>query len=60
MEEWKFADPPNVAVFVDRAVVTRGDWITYVSHDDDDGSWQFHNSETGPTAKPDLLTKAIS
>lgn len=59
MEEWKFADPPNVAVFVDRAVVTRGDWIAYVSHDDDDGGWQFHNSETGPVDEGDIMIVSL-
>ncbi|MCQ8871546.1 hypothetical protein NP945_06890 [Mesorhizobium sp. LMG17149] len=59
MEEWKFADPPNVAVFVDRGIVTRGDWIAYVSHDNDDGSWQFHNSETGPVDEGDIMIVSL-
>jgi len=53
MSEWKFSDPPNVAVFVDRSIFKQDDWIAYVVHeaDDDDnyndegGSWQFHSSE---------------
>ncbi|RUU93693.1 MULTISPECIES: hypothetical protein [unclassified Mesorhizobium] len=60
MEEWKFADPPNVAVFVDGGIVTRGDdWIAYVSHDNDDGSWQFHNSETGPVNEGDIMIVSL-
>jgi len=55
MREWKFRDPTNVAVFVGRAIVARGDWIAYVSHDDDDGSWQFYNSETGPVGEGDIM-----
>ncbi|WP_136619823.1 MULTISPECIES: hypothetical protein [Mesorhizobium] len=54
MDEWKFADPPNVAVLSDKSIFKRNDWIAYVVHeaDDDDadndegGSWQFHSSDT--------------
>lgn len=59
MQQWKFPDPPNVAVFVDRGIVTRGDWIAYVSHDDDDGSWQFHNCETGPVDDGDIMIVSL-
>ena len=55
MGEWKFSDPPNVAVFADRGIFRRDDWIAYVSHDDEDGSWQFHNSEPGPVEEGDLM-----
>lgn len=43
--EWKFQDPPNVAVIANRKIVNGGDWIAYVTHDEDDGGWQFHNRE---------------
>ena len=54
MEEWKFADPPNVAVLSDKGIFRSGDWIAYVVHeaDDDDsfndegGSWLFYSSDT--------------
>ncbi|MBZ9966142.1 hypothetical protein [Mesorhizobium sp. BR1-1-2] len=56
MKEWKFADPPNVAVLSDKSIFKRDDWIAYVVHeaDDDDidndndegGSWRFHSSDT--------------
>jgi len=39
---WPFSDPPNVAVFTSKAIVAGDDWIYYVSHDEDDGAWQFH------------------
>ncbi|AZN97752.1 hypothetical protein EJ066_10900 [Mesorhizobium sp. M9A.F.Ca.ET.002.03.1.2] len=55
MGEWKFSDPPNVAVFVDRGIFRRDDWIAYVSHDDEDGSWLFHNSEPGPVDEGDIM-----
>ena len=43
--EWKFQDPPNVAVIANKKIINDGDWIAYVTHDEDDGGWQFHNSE---------------
>ena len=55
MGEWKFADPPNVAVFADRGIFRRDDWIASVSHDDEDGSWQFHNSEPGAVEEGDIM-----
>jgi hypothetical protein len=44
MTEWRFSDPPNVAVIVDRMIVQGEDWIAHVSHDADDGAWQFHGN----------------
>ncbi len=43
--KWRFSEPPNVAVLANRAIVFGNDWIAYVSHDADDGGWQFHTSE---------------
>lgn len=40
MDRWPFADPPNVATITVRQVL-EGSPILYVSHDADDGSWQF-------------------
>lgn len=48
MTDWPFADPPNVAVFTTRAIVEEGAWIAHVSHDEEDGAWQFH--DVGPAA----------
>jgi hypothetical protein len=39
---WPFNDPPNVAVFTGKAIAEDGQCICYVSHDDEDGAWQFH------------------
>ena len=43
--EWAFDDPPNVAVITTTYVTHAGKPILYVSHDADDGSWQFHSSD---------------
>jgi hypothetical protein len=41
MSEWKFTDPPSVAAIVDRRVMNGEAFIAVVSHDSDDGAWQF-------------------
>ena len=40
--EWPFADPKNVAVFTTTQVMRLRQPILHVSHDDEDGAWQFH------------------
>lgn len=42
MTKWPFNDPPNVAVFTNLKIVERTTWIQRVTHDEDDGAWQFH------------------
>ena len=39
---WPFADPQNVAAFTSTHIFRDNHPILYVSHDNDDGSWQFH------------------
>ena len=41
--DWPFDDPPNVAVFTTRQIISGEHLIDYVAHDDDDGAWQFLN-----------------
>jgi hypothetical protein len=45
MDRWRFDDPPNVAVFIDRKILSEGKWVARVLHDMDDGAWQFHTNE---------------
>ena len=42
LREWPFEDSPNVAAITTRAIMDGEQWIALVTHDDDDGSWQFH------------------
>ncbi|MFL0269324.1 hypothetical protein [Candidatus Clostridium radicumherbarum] len=42
-KKWKFSDAENTAVFTTRQVVNESVPILYVSHDEDDGAWQFHH-----------------
>jgi hypothetical protein len=44
-DPWPFADPKNVAVFTTKQVVQQGRPVLYVSHDLDDGAWQFHTDD---------------
>ena len=40
--DWPFSDPPNVATVTSRHVIDDKEWIHCVSHEEDDGCWQFH------------------
>jgi hypothetical protein len=40
-DDWPFADPKNVAVFTTTQVLRLRQPILHVSHDDEDGAWQF-------------------
>jgi len=39
--KWKFADGPHTRVFLSEAVRNGTEPVTYVSHDIEDGAWQF-------------------
>ena len=41
MSRWPFADPPNVTTITTRRVLDDGHPILLVTHDSDDGGWQF-------------------
>jgi hypothetical protein len=49
-ENWLFEDEKNTAVFTTSHVIEKHAPIAHVSHDIDDGSWQFH-SEKDPQSK---------
>jgi hypothetical protein len=40
-KKYKFREPENTACFTCEHVVNKSHPILYVSHDSDDGSWQF-------------------
>ena len=60
MTEWMFENPRNVAVVTTRSIVRDGAWIAHVSHDADDGSWQFHDSAPGEPRAEDAMVVALS
>ncbi|MFT4112346.1 DUF4262 domain-containing protein [Silvibacterium sp.] len=39
--DWKFPDPPHTRVFLSKTVHLGTEAITFVSHDEEDGAWQF-------------------
>jgi hypothetical protein len=50
VDDWLFENTPNTAVITTRQVL-EGVPILYVTHDADDGSWQFHTG--GPVSTAD-------
>jgi hypothetical protein len=57
MKTWPFNDPPNVAVFTSKKIVDHGTWIQRVTHDEDDGAWQFHPH--GGTAESEAFVVSL-
>jgi hypothetical protein len=53
--DWPFADPKNVAVFTTIQVLRRGQPILHVSHDDEDGAWQFHTGAQQVSARDAMI-----
>lgn len=41
-DQWPFPCPRTQAAFTSLGVVDGSDWVQFVSHDEDDGAWQFH------------------
>ncbi|MEX5832859.1 hypothetical protein AB3332_23045 [Ralstonia solanacearum] len=56
---WVFRDPPNVAVIATRSVVFEQDWIAHVSHDLEDGAWQFRGSQTMQTQESEAVVVSL-
>jgi len=48
--KWPFTDARNTAVFTTRDIIEEGKPILLVTHDQDDGAWQFHTGKTIPTS----------
>jgi hypothetical protein len=54
--EWPFLDPPNTAVFTNVRVLAGEDWVQYVTHDEEDGAWQFHPASGRASMKEAAVT----
>lgn len=39
--DWPMQDPPNTACFTTATILDGSDWVGMVTHDEDDGAWQF-------------------
>jgi hypothetical protein len=47
-DEWPFEDAPNTATYTTAAILERRAPILLVTHDADDGAWQFHGAGGAP------------
>ena len=41
----KFSEPLNTAVFTTKFIINENKVVTYVSHDEEDGAWQFFSDD---------------
>lgn len=57
MDDWPFDDPENVATMTVRQVTHGGQPILLVSHDADDGMWQFLTG--GPVEMVDAMIVSL-
>ena len=57
MEDWPFADPENFAVMTALQITHGGQPILLVSHDADDGMWQFLTG--GPVNVADAMVVSL-
>lgn len=54
--DWPFQDPPKTAVFTTRRIITGGHPILFVTHDEEDGAWQFHDGHQVEDEKPLIVS----
>jgi hypothetical protein len=52
LSDWKFPDPPHTGVYLSEAVHAETEPVTYVSHDEEDGAWQFLGPSMAGEGKP--------
>jgi hypothetical protein len=57
MSTWPFSDPENAATITVRKIMSGETWIFYVSHDADDGCWQFMPTE--PPQQAEAMVVAL-
>jgi hypothetical protein len=55
---WPFIDPRNTAVFTSVRIVDKKHWVHYVTHDEEDGAWQFH-AFGGPANEKDVAVVSL-
>jgi hypothetical protein len=53
--KWPFTDERNTAVFTTRDIIEEGKPILLVTHDQDDGAWQFHTRKTVPVSEAKVV-----
>lgn len=55
MSDWAFEDGPTTMAFLSKTVQTWEEAVTYVSHDADDGAWQFLGDRMAEGGGPVLV-----
>lgn len=55
MKSWPFADPENVAVLTLRDITDGKSLILLVTHDEEDGMWQFLDGRDNPDPDDGVL-----
>lgn len=58
--QWPFADPPNVLVFTTVSIADCQTWVHYVTHDEEDGAWQFHPVSNSPPSESDAAVISLA
>lgn len=53
--KWPFTDARNTLVFTTRDVIEEGKPILLVTHDQDDGAWQFRTRKTVPPPEGEIV-----
>jgi hypothetical protein len=57
--QWPFLDPPNTAVITNVRILDQEDWVHYVTHDAEDGAWQFH-PYLGPASMKEAAVASLA
>jgi hypothetical protein len=60
MAQWQFEDPPDLAVITLKKIIWEGDWIQTVTHDADDGGWQFLDNDQRSRKESDAAMVCLS
>lgn len=58
IQAWPFEDLQNVAVITIEKIMKRQSPILYVTHDEDDGMWQFLDRGEGKEEEARILSNA--
>jgi len=58
MIRWPFKDSQDTVAFTSKRILDGADWVYYVTHDVDDGVWQFH-PYSGPTPEQDAAIVSL-
>ena len=58
--DWPFPDSPNTAVIANKKIIHGHAWISFVTHDEDDGAWQFHCHHEGELTNEDASVVSLA